>query len=58
MSYNDIKDYVIPKDFKQLTCQTEGCEYNLGPACSHDWMELNERGECIFNTTAKHPITS
>ena len=21
-------------------------------------MELNERGECIFNTTAKHPITS
>ena len=51
MSYDDLKEVVVPKKFKQLTCQAKNCEYNLGPSCSHDWMELNELGECIFNTT-------
>lgn len=59
MSCEQAREYTIPNEFKKLTCQAWGCEHNLKPICSHGWIELNERGECIFNTTGtvKHPIS-
>jgi len=59
MSYKQEKS-VIPIEFKQLTCQAVNCVHNKGPACSHEWMELDETGRCIFLSIERvvtHPIT-
>ena len=59
MSYKQ-ENHAIPREYKQVTCQAVHCVYNMEPACSHDWMELDDQGRCIFiniERVVTHPIT-
>jgi len=51
MSYEQTGVVKIPNDYKKVLCHTETCEYQKNALCTHDWIELNSRGECIFDTT-------
>ena len=49
----EVDESTIPIRFKSMTCQVVECIYNEKPSCSHEWVELDENGTCIFKQISK-----
>ncbi len=53
MSHDKIdSDYILlAKKFKSIVCRAECIHKDAEkPLCAHEWVELDEPGQCIFYT--------